>query len=273
MQTGQYHPPSEILFMASAMCGDKENKFVPRGFYMSLIQEAFRELNMFSFFSEKRQDYDFPLDDLTLPLPEDCFDVENVYIFNGDNCVITNSRKVYWKRNYYTQGAGYIANDKGTNMNDPFIMNHTLASKKNFDKNDKSLIRYEDQTSVNSVLFYNIQGGNIMFSSSCRAAGNKVHIHYRGTGGKIIEAPIIPAFFKVAIEDYVIEAALRYRMANEPLSARTWSALQQMYMQRLDKNGMNGSWHNAKMFITRLNKSQLQELATYLGRGSWASGR
>jgi hypothetical protein len=272
MNTGQYHKPQEILFMASAMAGDRDYKVLPRGFYMALIQEAFRELNLSTFFSEKRFDFVFPTDTLTAALPEDCFNIENIYMFNGNTCDIENSRKVYWKRNYFTKGNGFIANDKGmNNLNDPFLSNRILANSTG--SSDKSLIRYNDQTRVANVLYYNVQMGNLMLSSSCRGAGNKVHLHYRSTGGNVTDAPIIPVFFKTAMEDYVTEAALRFRMANEPLNARTWQALQQMYERRLDKEGMNGSWHRANMSVKRLNKSQLEELKTYLGRAAWASGR
>jgi hypothetical protein len=272
MNTGQYHQPSEVLFMASAMSGDPQYKLVPRGFYMSLIQEAFRELNMASMFSEKRVELDMPTETLTLALPDDCFDIENIYVYTGDKCVIGyNTRKVWWKRNYYTQGNGYIANDKGNNSNDPFYANHSLVDRTN--GSDKSLIRYENSDNINNVLYYNLQMGNLMLSSSCRNAGNKVHIHYRGTGGKIEEAPIIPAYFKTAMEDYVTEAALRFRMANEPSTARAWQTLQMMYERRLDKNGMNGSWHTAIMKSKNMNKSQRAELSEYLSRGAWAIGQ
>ncbi len=266
--TGAFHRPSEILFMASAMSGDKEYKIIPRGFYMSLIQEAFRELNISSLFSEKRVDLPMPMDTLTLELPEDCFDVDNIYMFNGDQCVIANSRKVWWKRNYYTEGNGYIANDKGINNRDPFYGSHSLSHGQ-----DNSLIRVNQENRINNILFYNFQMGNLMLSSSCRAAGTKVHIHYRSTGGEITEAPIIPVYFKTAMEDYVIEAALRFRMANAPSEIRAWSGLQQMYERRLDKEGMNGSWHNAILRSKRMNKSQRQELAEYLSRGAWSVGR
>lgn len=267
MNTGNYITPESILFKASAMAGDREYKILPRGFYMSLIQDAFEELNMTSFFAEQRESFDFPLDGLTLPLPQGCFDVMNVYMFTGTECNISNSRKVWWKRNYYTKGEGYIANDKGNNNNDPFFGNH-----ENMNNVDNSLIRYSNQTTVNNTLFYNIQMGNIMFSSSCRSAGNRVHIHYHGVGGDITEAPIIPRYFKTAIEDFVIEAALRFRMANEPSNARTWQAMQQMYYVRLDKEGMNGSWFTAIQRVRRMNTSQRDELAQYLSKGQWSSG-
>lgn len=265
MNTGQYITPDSILFTAAAMSGDKDFKAVPKGFYLSLIQDAFRELNLDSFFSEQRKTFDFPKDNLTLALPEDCFNVRNIYVFNGTECTIENSKKVWWKRNYYTEGSGYIANDKGNNTIDPYYKNSNSVF------GDKSLARVNDRDNINQALFYNIQMGNIMFSSSCRNAGQKVHIHYNGTGGNIFDAPIIPSMFKTAIEDFVIESALRFRMANEPSMARNWMSMQQLYRVRLDKEGMNGSWFAAIMRVKRMNTSQKEELKEYLGRGGWSS--
>lgn len=267
MNTGNYITSDDILFMASAMSGDRDYKVLPKGFYYSLIQKAFEELNLDSFFQELREDFDFPLDTLTLKLPEGCFNVKNIYMFNGDECSTTNSRKVWWKRNYYTKGNGYIANDKGNNSKDPYYASHTTVQ-----GYDKSLIRQDAANSVNNTLYYNIQMGEIMFSSSCRGAGTKVHIHYNGTGCPIGGVPIIPVYFRTAIEDYVIESALRFRMANDSGDIRKWQMLYNEYARRLDKDGMDGSWFTAIMRVREMNSSQRNELSEYLGRGGWASG-
>lgn len=267
MNTGSYITSDDILSVASAMAGDRDYKSLPKGFYYSLIQKAFEELNMDSFFQEVRVDLDFP-EDLSLTLPKDCFNMLNVYIFSGDKCNIESSRKVWWKRNYYTKGGGgYIANDKGNNTNDPYYNSHTTNG-----ATDKSLIRFNDANSVNSALFYNIQMGEIMFSSSCKSAGTKVHLHYNGTGCAIGEAPIIPTYFRSAIEDYVIEAALRFRMANDSGDIRKWQAIWNIYTKQLDKEGMDGSWFKAVMRVRNMNSSQRAELSEYLGRAGWVNG-
>jgi hypothetical protein len=268
MNTSEYISPETIIFKAAAMAGDKDYKILPKGFYVSLIQDAFRELNMDSFFDEQRADFDFPYDNLTHKLPSGCFNILNIYMYSGESCDFNETKKVWWKRNYFTRGRGFVANDKGNNGNDPFMQNHT-------DINafaDKSTIRYFGGDAVNNVLYYNVQLGNIMFSSSCRNAGTKVHIHYSGTGGDITEAEIIPVYFQQAIEDFTTEAALRYRIANEPSNARVWMPLQQMYERRLDKNGFNGSWAVALQRVRDMNTSQRDELAIYMRRGQWGSG-
>lgn len=265
MVNANYISPDEILSIATVSVGDRDYKALPKGFYVSLIQKAIEGLAIDTFFQELRADFDIP-ENLVLALPAGCFNVKNIYIFSGDKCGITNSHKVWWKRNYYTQGNGYIANDKGNNNRDPFYFSHNEAS----NYGNKDLIRYND-TDPERRLFYNIQMGDLMLSSSCKAAGNKVHIHYNGTGGEIGEAPIIPVFLRTAVEDYVCEAALRIRMANEPNNARNWQALWQMYNNRLNQP-YEGSWAKAEYRVKSLNQSQREELKEYLGRNSWAKG-
>jgi hypothetical protein len=267
MNTGHYITPSELIFNAAAFAGDTKHEYVPRGFYMSLIRDAFRELNMASKFTEKRENFKLPQGHLTLPLPEDCFDVENIYMFTGNDCTFEDTKKVYWKKNYYTEGDGYIANDKWINKSDPYFENHE------FRVGAVSPLLNKPQAPRTRLLYYNIQMGNLMLSSSCRDAGDMVHIHYRSTGSTAMDSPIIPIFFKTAIEEFVTEAALRFRIANEPQNAKQLTYLHQDCKQRLDKEGMRGSWHQAIYLARTMNDSQRNELNMYLARGGWAPGR
>lgn len=266
MNTGKYFSPDDIIFMASAMVADRDYKVLPKGFYVSLIQKAFEELAMDTFFQELRANIEFPSDNLTASLPEDCFNVKNVYLFSGDECNINTSVKVYWKRNYFTTGNGFIANDKGNNRDDPFYDNHDLGNR----YGNRGLMRGIDQNPLNRY-FYNIQMGNIMFSSSCRGVANKVHLHYNGAGVAIGEEPIIPVFLRTAMEDYVIESALRFRMANDPDARNRWTSLWSIYNKRL-RDPYDGSWANAEYRVKTLNESQRTELYEYLSRGGWGSG-
>src|ERR1700743_799345 len=246
------------------MIGDREYKVLPKGFYISLIQKAFEDLAIDTFFDERRADFDFPADTLTLPLPEGCFNIRNIYMYTGTHCDFVHTRKVYWKANYYTEGKGYIANNKGHNLRDPFYRNGFYG---NVDNRYAGTNTHDRLFDPNRELFYGLQMGNIMFSSSCKTAGTKVHIHYNGTGCAIGEIPIIPIFLRTAIEDYVMCYALMFRIANDS-APRRWQALLNTYERRLDREGMGGSWHNAELRIKSLNQSQRDELALYLGRPS-----
>ena len=265
MVNANYISPNDILSIATISAGDIDYKILPKGFYTSLIQKAIEGLAIDTFFQEMRESFDIP-ENLVLPLPRGCFNVKNIYIFSGDECNIGQSHKVWWKRNYFTKGQGYIANDKGNNGNDPFFDSHN----DNMSYANKNLVRAGGNTTDN-VLFYNIQMGDLMLSSSCRSAGTKVHIHYNGTGGEIGEAPIIPVFLREAVEDYVTEAALRMRMAKEPATARNWLPLWQIYEGRLNKP-YDGSWAKAEYRVKTLNQSQREEMKEFWGRNGWSKG-
>lgn len=266
MNTGSYISGNIILSKASIMVGDRENNALPTGFYYALIQQAFEKLALNTFFDEKRQN--IPLDGgLVYPLPTDCFNVKDVYIFTGTICDITSSRKVWWKRNYYTQGVGYIANDKGRNYRDPFYSTHETG----IHNYGNQLTVRDGGIGVNNALFYNLQMGNIMLSSSCLGAGQNLHIHYNGTGCPIGEAPIIPIYLREAMEDYVITEALLARMANDVGDIRKWQSLYQTYNVKLN-TPYTGSWARAEISVLSMNSSQRSELAEYLGRGAWQTG-
>lgn len=270
-QTGNYITVDEVLFNSAGFSGDTTFTYCPYGFYVQQISDAFEELNMATMMMDGHADFDMPTEHLTIPLPADCFNVRNIWVYSGDICDIGVSKKVWHKRNYYTQGKGYLANRTGYNTSDPYYLDGFSGGVRMHENLD--LIRYNNPATINNVLFFNIQNGNLMLSASCKAAGTKVHIHYASTGCKVGDAPIIPRFYKKAIEDYTTEAALRFRMANEPSNAKFLMALQQEYKMRMDKNGFYGSWHDAVVMARKMSKAEAESLSVYLGKGAWSTGR
>lgn len=251
----------DILSVVLPMVNDLEYRDAPKGFYTSMVQKALEELGMDTFFDERRESFDLPGETLTLPLPKGCFNVRNIYLFNGDECNISNSIKVWWKRNYFTRGNGYIANDKFGNTADPFFTDHFgIATAVN-----KNLIRWD--TKQSAKFFYGIQMGNIMFSSYCRGVANKVMIHYNGTGCDLGDMPFIPVLLRTAVEDYVIESILRMKMAKDMSVRNLWA----IYDKKL-RQPYEGSWEKAETRIKTMNSSQRNELFEYLSRPSSADG-
>lgn len=251
METGHYIAPSELIFKAAAYAGDIEFRSAPKGFYVSLIQDALNELHLASMYLDARKDYNI---DKTLKfiLPQDCIRVDAVYVFSGDECNIEHSRRVYWKRNYYNRGASYIANNKANNANDPFITN---------------------MSGVGNLPFYEIENNELRISDSCRGIGTKIHIKYKSSGGIFEESPVIPIIFKDAITDYVTEGILMFRMATETSNQAVLSRMVDRFSMRLDKNGMNGSWQTAVVNAKRYSKAKMDDLKTYMAHGPWGTGR
>jgi hypothetical protein len=264
MNTGSYIKPEIIISKVAIMVGDTEFNSLPRPFYNSLVQQAFEKLALATFFDEKRADIDLN-GSLVHDLPKDCFNVINVYIYSGTSCDITKSHKVWWKRNYYTRGNGYIANHKGNNAGDPFFDNSN-----SFHRYGQALEARGVGIAHQNLLYYNFQNGNIMLSSSCLSSGNKLHIHYHGTGCAVDEAPIIPIFLREAMEDYVITQALLARIANDNGDVRKWQALYQIHDAKLS-HPFTGSWVRAEEAVKSMNSSQRSELKDYLSKAAWAN--
>ena len=174
-------------------------------------------------------------------------------MYTGDECTFEAVKEVHHKKNFVTAGNGSFSHNRAGDNQDPIY--------------PKSV-----ETST-GLLWYGLQMNNIMFSPTCRNAGAKVHVEYYGTGSPIMDSAIIPIFFRQAIEDYITEAAFRMRMANDPMNARVFMASQQIYERRLDKDGVRGSWHEAKMRVKSMNSGQRQDMYNYLSRGRWMTGR
>lgn len=265
--TATYISPDIILSTVLPKVGDKEMKNYSKGLYIGIIQKAMEELALDTFFDEKRESFDFPKNNLTIEMPKGCFNIKGIYLFNGTECDITKSINVYWKRDYFTRGHGYMAHDKGFNGNDPFYGSHSLDRRI---AGDSTVLSPNQMPNVNQSYFYNIQGGNIMFSSSCKAAGAKVHIHYSGTGCAIDDTPVIPVFLRTAIEEYTIVNILLMRIAEES-DPRRWQSLLQYYETRL-RDPRNGSWQEAEYRVKTLHSAQRSDLKEYLSRGAWSAG-
>lgn len=268
MQTGKYITVDEIIFKAAGYAGDIEHKIIPKGFYVHLIADAFEELNGDTKMMIGHFDSAVP-DSLSIPLPDDCFNVRGVWVYSGNECDFGSAQKLWHKRNYYTRGGtGYIANRTGNHIPDPFYTPFAVPVTPG-----QSVVDGNRQGSINNNLFYNIQNGVLMVSSSAKAAGTKIHIEYNSTGCDVSSAPVIPYFYRPAIEDFVTEAALRFRTANDLPNAKIWQALGAEATRRLDKNGFYGSWHKAVKFGQKMSKAEREDLAVYLERGAWATGR
>lgn len=254
-----YISPEALLSRILPLLDDQRMEFLPKGFYMQSIKDAFNDLALDTFFDERHESFPFPAGNLVMKLPEGAFNIKKVYIFNGEKCDINTATKVWWKRNYYTRGSGYVADDRWQNGNDPFYASHTTKNMA-----DKSMIR--QNRAPNQLYFYNIEGGNIMFSPSCLGF-QKVMLNYHGLGVTTIDdIPLIPLIFRRAIEDFVCEFILRVRMAKDPSAG--WRQLWAVYDKRLNQE-FDGSWDKAKQLVKNMHQSQRDEMAEYLGRSQW----
>lgn len=252
---------NEILSDVLKLVDDERYETNSKGYYTSLIQQALEGLAFDTFFDERREDFEFPVDTLSLEMPIGAFNIKHIYLYTGTSCDITRSQKVWWKKNYYTNGNGYFADNKGNNS-DPFFPSENLGIRK-----DALLVR--PTAHVENHFFYNVQNGIIMFSSKCRVYP-RVHVVYNGTGCDLGDIPIIPLFLREAVVDFTTEFTLRIKMAKP--DGRQWAQLWQIYDKKLDRNGFDGSWHRAEMRVKTMSSAERNDLFEYLGKGQWQSG-
>lgn len=220
-----------------------------KGWYVSRIQDALQELAFDTFFDEVTVDKDFPASTLSMEMPENVFNIREIYLYNGECCSPTTSQVVWWKRLYNNKqkGDGYTARvkDSGTGGTDPYL---------------PSPWSYSNSYSFVGTKYYaNIQNGTIMFSSDCKGYG-KVRIVYNGMGAPIGDAPIVPRFFERAINDYVEE---RYYNAMKSRDVRTYRGLwNEAYTKLYDVR--EGSWKKARMRVSSMDTWEKESLNNYI---------
>ena len=220
---------------------DLRNGFT-KGWFVSRIQDALQEIAIDTFYQKITDDFDFPKDRLAIPIPENAFNIREMYLYNNDCCNPSGSVPVVWKRLFNNKGgasSGYTAKIKGSgNVNEarnPFYPTHRGAD---------------------NYYYANIQHGMIMFSSSC-ASYKKVRIVYNGMGVSIGDEPIIPRFFERYINDYVEE---KYYSAMKPRDPRKYRGLWSDAYSKLERSS-----EKAKIRVSSMNTFEKESLEEYIG--------
>lgn len=255
---------NEILSDVLKLVDDERYETNSKGYYVSLIQQALEELSFDTFFDERTANFDFPTDSLCLEMPIGSFNIKHIYLFSGSECDIINSQKVWWKKNYFTRGNGYFADNKGNNNNDPFFPSDGHGKRIN------SIYSKNVRESVENHYYYNIQNGLIMFSSKCRVFP-KVHVMFNGTGCDLGEIPIIPLFLREAVKLFVVEYTFAIKSAKP--DGKQWISLWQLYSQKLNREGIGeGTWYRAIDRVRSMSNSERDDLFEYLNRNAWQQG-
>ena len=216
MNSNDFCDINSILAEVQMLVNDEDlRKGVSKGFLVSGIEQCMQELALDTFFMTVTKDLKFDSDKLQLEMPKNCFNIREIYMWNGKCCSPESSVIVHYKRLYnnHNGGAGYTArrqDDQSANTNiDPFFQQSNLLN--------SSYI-----TSVSSLYYANIQNGTIMFSSSCKGFEN-VRLVYNAMGvDEIGDEPIIPRMLRQAFIDYSVERYYRVMLAKD---SRAYSTL------------------------------------------------
>jgi len=255
MQSNDFITPKEIASDVLMFVGDTGLRYgLSLGWYVSQVQQAVERFALDMFFQVITADFSFPSQKLQDPLPKNCFNIRELYLWNGSCCTPENSVIVHYKRLYNNKpgGTGYTANRKENDNQaiDPFYQPYL-----------RGITTFDGQ----GTLYYaNIQNGLIMFSSNCASYSN-YRIVYNGLGGEIGDEPIIPRMLRDAVIDFVTERAMRAMMAKEP---RTYRILWADAHERL-YNRQTGTYWEAMRRVATLDTWMKERYNEYSNRGNW----
>lgn len=251
MNSNDFVSVNHILAEVSMTLNDADyRKGFSIGWYTSRIQDALQELAFDTFFDTITIDKDVPKDTLSMELPQNVFNIREIYLYNGSCCMPSTSQVVWYKRLYNNNGKGeqYTAKikDQGdSNGDDPF-----LPSSYNYN----SALAY-----VGNKYYANVQNGRIMLSSECKAY-DKIRLVVNGMGTAIGDTPIVPRFFERAINDYVEE---RFYNAMKSREVRKYRPLWNDAFSRLN-DPREGSWKKARMRISSMDSWEKESYNEYI---------
>lgn len=250
MTINDFVSANHLIAEITATVNDKEfKKGFPKGWYISRIHDALRELAFDTFYLKVLRDFELP-ENLQLEMPEDVFNIREIYLYQGEFCNPSSTQVVHWKRlfNNMFSGDGYTAKvkDDGSNGSDPFLPNQRIDV-------------YNRQGFYGPKFYWNEQNGIIMFSKEC-AAFPYVRIIFNGVGGPIGDVPVIPSFFERAIVDYVEEKFYNAMKARHP---RTFRVLWQDAYNKLH-DMRTGSWNKARKRVKSMNSAQKESMEEYI---------
>lgn len=254
MHINDFVTPESLLREVTVRINDPEYKSgLTRGWYMQQLRDALDELSFDTFFETLTKDFEFPSENFQMELPTGCFNVKEMYLWDGDCCNVATSRKVYWKRefNNMPNGVGYTGSrvrNSSTLNYDPFMPNDY----------------YPVPLDNNNLFWANIQNGLIMFSTSC-GTYPKVRLVYSGTMGAIDEVPCIPRFFQVYIKDFVSVRFFETMMARDP---RTYATLYDRTKAKFE-DPRTGSYYKAQDRAKMMDGWERDALKEYLSHGNW----
>lgn len=232
-----------IIADASMKSGDPEFKHNPRGFYVSLVQEALQELSFDTFFLVKSKTFDIEDGCLKFTMPEGLFNPRETYVHNGTDCNPIGRRNVYWKRNYFNK----LSKNNGTNDGDPFMPKGGGISVNTF--------------------YCGIRNGVIELSPNCKGF-KKFTLVANGLLCNVGDTPTIPMFFRQAVTDYVVVEALSTRIANandDPKKLQAWQIIMNRFEQKL-KTPYTGSWETAQYRVKTMDKKSREDMNEYHSR-------
>ena len=248
---------NDIMANVKMFVGDEDSKTFSEGWYKDQAQQALTELSLDAVFHIIDKEVDFPYENLSMAIPNGCFNLREAYGYNVDsNGNISNQHEIHWKRNYRP-----IRNDKGYTARELASSKRGDAEAQDFSVTEGTDIYNPDKIiNETNVYYFNSENGNIFFSSTCKTF-DKVRIVYNGTLTSIGETPVVPEIFRQAVQGWMVESCLRVLVARD---RKRHQPLWAIADNRLNKR--NGLWEVAQRRAKKLDFKKLRDILKYQTR-------
>lgn len=220
MTSNGYYTANEVISEVTGLNDDGTmRRGLGVGWYTEQVKNALEELAFNIFFDEQTHDFGFPSKTFRMQLPEGTFNIREMYLFNKECCGAgSGSVKVYWKRLFKQiskTGNRGVAGSYTANVKEAGAGNSNIVE----GWGDPYFGSYFGD-GLETVRYYGIQDGNIVFSSNCTGF-DSVRLVVNGMGvGHLGDAPIVPRMYKNYCVYYVLD---RYynRMKSKDRNYRT----------------------------------------------------
>jgi hypothetical protein len=230
---------NNILADVQVILNDEDNRLLTPGFYRAQAKLALDELGFDIDFLPQTNDYPLP-SDLLVDIPVGCFNLKAISIYSGTPEAVGYVEDVHWRKDVQTRGAGtgVTAGVNSYNITDPFFRVRVWES---------------------GLYYFSVQNGIIRLSDACSGFAY-VRLTYSGVPSmNLDEVKMIPRECRKAIVDWATDrcaGALKMRDAR-------YRIIQSDAQRSLDEYGFNGSWHQAKQRLLKLDSKKLKDVILY----------
>lgn len=257
MTSNDFVSVNKIVSDIATSVNDEEFLKLDKGFYISCVHDAVTHFAIHTFYQKVVEDiFDWNDGSDTLSFPQNAFNLKQIYLHNTSRECIADGLSdyvvVHWKRNLVRGSAGIkTSRIKESNNFDPVL---------GYGQYMKEL--YRNQFDTTNLYYAGIQGGEIIFSDSCRNFSN-VRLVYNGMGAKQGELPCIPRILEEGIKDWAqlsILAALKSRDNEYRYDYRDLERKIHGGYGRFDI----GSYQRCKNIISKMDKFVKDSIREYL---------
>lgn len=250
-------PVEEVLRQITKTVKDTSYRVHTRGYYKLLIQNCLDELSFDAHFMQENFTIEVP-DGLSFTLPEGAFNIRNMWLFNGKVCDISTAKNVYWKKDYFTGGSGYLAKNRGDGTSDPFYSTTINNPRINPTPPGQTTAN----STINNIYFFNIQNGRVMLSRSCTQYEN---VFFKSDYIPDIETMgFIPSELRWAVVLWCAKKSMTSRLDEGPGITAIYNAV------KMDLEGArhesDGAWYKAVSRVKELDYKQREDLMEYYNR-------